>query len=210
MPLRNRVTPMGELVATPERGLVYANRGCLHDEAGRIRRRWATRRWIACRLSFKGWQRGPLMAPGRFTELFFLDEATALAAGHRPCALCRRADYDELVGIWAQVHPGPRGADAMDARLQAERINAATGARRLHRAAFGTLPDGTFVIRDGEPWVLVGRRLLAWGFGGYAEAMARPGPHAAASVLTPPSLVELLRRRAGEPLVPLLHPSALR
>ena len=83
---QNRVTPLGELIADPARGLVYGNRGCLHDADGRIRRRYAGRRWIACRLRFQGWHRGPLMQAGRFTELFFLDEATALAAGHRPCA----------------------------------------------------------------------------------------------------------------------------
>jgi len=94
--LRNRVTPLGELVAAPARGLVYGNRGCLHDASGRIVRGHAVRRWIACRLAFRGWQRGPLMQPGKFTELFFLDDATALAAGHRPCALCRREDYDAL------------------------------------------------------------------------------------------------------------------
>ncbi|HEY6178879.1 MAG TPA: hypothetical protein VIX73_30715, partial [Kofleriaceae bacterium] len=101
MPLRNRVTPLGELIAVPARGLVYGNRGCLHDDRGEIRRRFPTRRWIACRLAFKGWHRKALLQPGRFTELFFLDEVTAFAAGHRPCALCRREDYDrflELVG----------------------------------------------------------------------------------------------------------------
>ena len=96
VPLRNRVTPLGELIATSERGLVYGNRGCLHDAEGEIRRGYATKRWIACRLCFRGRRRSPLMAPGRFTELFFLDEATALAAGHRPCAECRRNDYNRF------------------------------------------------------------------------------------------------------------------
>ena len=89
MTLQNRVTPLGELVADPARGLVYGNRGCLHDAAGRIRRRYQVTRWIACRLEFRDRRRSPLMQPGRYTELFFLDEATALAAGHRPCAECR-------------------------------------------------------------------------------------------------------------------------
>ena len=100
MPLRNRVTPFGELIADPARGLVYGNRGCLHDAEGRIVRHHAVRRWIACRLEFRGWQRGPLLQPGKFTELFFLDEATALAAGHRPCALCRHEDYRRFTGLW--------------------------------------------------------------------------------------------------------------
>ena len=117
MPLQNRVTPLGELIADPARGLVYGNRGCLHDEDGRIRRRFATKRWIACRLRFRGWRRHPLMRPGGFTELFFLDEATALAAGHRPCALCRREDYVRLMAIWSELHPGPVGADPIDERL---------------------------------------------------------------------------------------------
>lgn len=116
MPLQNRVTPQSELIADPARGLVYGNRGCLHDAHGRIRRRAATRRWIACRLEFRGWQRGPLLQPGKFTELFFLDEATAFAAGHRPCALCRRADYVRFLAL-----TGAPGADAIDARLEAER-----------------------------------------------------------------------------------------
>src|ERR671930_1139988 len=117
MPLQNRVTPLGDLVADPARGLVYGNRGCLHDAEGRIRRRYNGKRWIACRLSFRGWHRHPLLQPGKFTELFFLDEATAFAAGHRPCALCRREDYDRFAEIWRDLHPGQIGADAMDAHL---------------------------------------------------------------------------------------------
>jgi hypothetical protein len=112
MPLQNRVTPLGELVADPARGLVYGNRGCLHDETGRIRRRYNGRRWIACRLEFRGWRRRPLMQPGRFTELFFLDEATALAAGHRPCALCRRGDYDHFGEIVSSCYAISREAGA--------------------------------------------------------------------------------------------------
>ena len=149
MPLQNRVTPLGELVAAPERGLVYGNRGCLHDDAGRIRRAYAGRRWIACRLEFRDWLRRPLLQPGKFTELFFLDEATAFAAGHRPCALCRREDYVRFGELWADLHPGEVGADAIDARLHAERLDG-TRARRLHAAALDDLPDGAFVLDDGR------------------------------------------------------------
>ena len=123
MPLQNRVTPFSELVAHPARGLLYGNRGCMHDDAGRIRRRYGTRRWIACRLEFRGWERGPELQPGKFTELFFLDEVTALAAGHRPCALCRRADYVRLGEIWRDLHPGQTGADAIDLQLHRERVD---------------------------------------------------------------------------------------
>jgi hypothetical protein len=195
MPLRNRVTPLGELIADPARGLVYGNRGCLHDARGEIRRAHATRRWIACRLEFKGWHRGPLLQPGRFTELFFLDEATAFAAGHRPCALCRRADYDRFRALL-----GEPGADALDDRLHAERLDGR--ARRLHAAH--DLPDGAFVLRDGKPWLVRGEELLRWTPAGYADRAPRDN---AAPLLTPPSLVAVLRAGwAGA--VPLLHPSA--
>src|SRR5262245_64240364 len=145
MPLRNRVTPTSELVADTARGLVYGNRGCLHDEQGRIRRRYNGKRWIACRLEFRGWRRSPLLQPGRFTELFFLDEATAFAAGHRPCALCRREDYVRFSEIWADLHPGEAGADAMDARLHVERVDPASRSKRHHDAALTDLPPGTLL-----------------------------------------------------------------
>jgi hypothetical protein len=196
--LQNRVTPLGELVADPARGLVYGNRGCLHDARGEIRRPFAVRRWIACRLRFRGWQRAPLLQPGRFTELFFLDEATALAAGHRPCALCRRADYDRCAALL-----GGGGADAIDARLHAERW--AGGARRLHDAELGELPDGAFVLREGAPWLVLGDALLRWSPAGYAERVARPA--GTARLITPPALLDWLRDE-GEPLVPRLHRSA--
>ena len=206
MPLRNRVTPLGELVAEPGRGLVYGNRGCLHDERGRIRRRFNGRRWIACRLRFRGWHREPLLQPGRFTELFFLDEATAFAAGHRPCALCRREDYVRFGEIWRELHPGRIGADAIDARLHAERIEPRTRGHRLHEADPADLPDGAFVLRAGVPFLVLGPELLRWSAAGYVEGLARP-VRSTISLITPPSLVEVLR--AGwQPVVPLFHPSA--
>jgi hypothetical protein len=194
------VTPLGDLIADPARGLVYGNRGCLHDEHGRIRRRFGVKRWIACRLEFRGWHRSPLMQPGRFTELFFLDEATALAAGHRPCALCRRADYDRLTEIWAEIHPGPKGADAIDVQLHGERL----GPRRT--ASLGDLPDGTFVLDADEPWLVLGSQLLRWRPAGYDIRRPRPA-RAHVEVITPPSLGSLLERD-WSPVVPLLHPSA--
>src|SRR3954462_13176295 len=139
MPLRNRVTPLGEPVSHPARGLVYGNRGCLHDDRGEIRRAYTARRWIACRLEFKGWRRGALLQPGRFTELFFLDEATAFAAGHRPCALCRRADYERVRALWSAVHAGERRADAVDLRLHSERLADGGAAQRHHDAALSEL-----------------------------------------------------------------------
>ena len=193
VPLQNRVTPLGDLVAVADRGLVYGNRGCLHDEHGRIRRRYAGKRWIACRLRFRGWHRSPLLQPGKFTELFFLDEATAFAAGHRPCALCRREDYHRFLAI-----SGAEGADEVDARLHSERL--ADRRPTLPDA----LPDGAFVLRDGEPFLVLGDALLRWTAAGYTERVARRGN---TLLVTPPMLVELLR--AGwQGDVPFLHPSA--
>src|SRR5262245_41989563 len=177
MPLRTRVTPLGELNADPARGLVYGNRGCLHDDRGQNRRRFATRRWISCRLSFKGWHRKALLQPGKFTELFFLDEATAFAAGHRPCALCRRDDYNRFLAI-----VGADGADEIDERLHGERLAGDT--RRLSPASFGTLPDGAFVLVDGEPWLVRGTELLRWTPAGYTTRVRGAGRRLDA--LTPP------------------------
>ena len=148
------------------------------------------------------------MQPGRFTELFFLDEATALAAGHRPCALCRRGDYDFLTEVWASLHADQHGADAIDAQLHRERVAPGSGERILHAASFDELPDGTFVLESGKPWLVLGDALLCWTPRGYSDAVRLPR-HTEARVATPPSLVALLRH-AREPLVPLLHPSAIK
>jgi hypothetical protein len=198
MPLQNRVTPLGDLIVDPARGTVYGNRGCLHDAGGRIRRRFATKRWISCRLEFKGWQRSALLQPGKFTELFFLDEATAFAAGHRPCALCRREDYKRFLALIDEP-----GADAADARLHEERL------APYRESALDELPDGAFVLRDAEPWLVRGAELLQWRPAGYATRLPRPR-NEGATVVTPPSLVEVLRSGWAGAAVPLLHRSALR
>jgi hypothetical protein len=200
VPLRNRVTPLGELVADPARGLVYGNRGCLHDDHGAIRRRFATRRWIACRLEFKGWHRSALMQPGKFTELFFLDEATAFAAGHRPCALCRRDDYNRFLEL-----VGATGADEIDERLHEERLDGSS--RRLHRARLMELADGALVLRDGAPWLVLNGALLRWTPGGYTEGATAEDAREVEAI-TPPTLIGALR--AGwSGSVPLIHPSAI-
>jgi hypothetical protein len=199
VPLQNRVTPLGELIAHPARGLVYGNRGCLHDASGRIRRSYAVKRWIACRLEFRGWHRSPLLQPGKFTELFFLDEATAFAAGHRPCALCRRGDYDrfcELLGV--------NGADAIDERLHEERLSGRE--RLLHAAQLSELPDGAFVLHDGEPHLVRGEKLLRWSPAGYSRSVSRTA--SPATLVTPPSLVRVLAAGWESDAVPLFHPSA--
>ena len=192
MTLQNRVTPLGDLIAVPERGLVYGNRGCLHDAERRIRRQFQVKRWIACRLEFRGRYRADPMPPGRYTGLFFLDEATAFAAGHRPCAECRREDYNRFMEI-----VGERRADDLDQRLQAERL----GPRREE----SNLPDGAFVLADDEPWLVLGDVLLRWTPGGYTEQRARPRR---ATAITPRTTLDVLR--AGwNGAVPFLHVSAV-
>ena len=146
-----------------------------------------------------------MMQPGRFTELFILDEATAFAAGHRPCALCRREDYGRFVEIWRDLHPGPSGADRVDARLHAERIDPTTRTQRHHEERFASLPEGAMVIVDGVAFLVAGNSLQRWT---PADTTARTRNLAPESPrwMTPPSLVEVLRR-GWDPAVPLLHPS---
>lgn len=146
------------------------------------------------------------MAPGRYTELFFLDEATALAAGHRPCAECRRADYNRLIDAWSEIHGGRPHADAIDAQLHSERLEAISGTRRFQDMPYPGLPDGVFVLRDQEPFLVHGRDLLPWSPAGYGPSQPRP-LRGEATVVTPASLVAILRL-GWAPLVPLLHPSA--
>jgi hypothetical protein len=145
------------------------------------------------------------MAPGRYTELFFLDEATALAAGHRPCAECRRSDYNEFGALWSDLHPGQVGAEAIDAQLHGERLDRRRPGRRLHEARYAELPDGTFVLEVDGPHLVLARRLLSWSADGYGAARRRPR-NGRAAVITPPSLVGILRS-GWSPSVPLLHPS---
>ena len=144
------------------------------------------------------------------TELFFLDEVTAFAAGHRPCALCRREDYVRLVELWRELHPDRTGADAIDAQLHVERLDTAVGTQRHHEAPLDELPDGAFVLRDGEPHLLLAAELLRWAPGGYEDRTPRPIGERV-TVVTPPSLVALLRPGWRPPRCPRLgdpRPSA--
>jgi hypothetical protein len=210
VPLQNRVTPYGAIIATPARGTLLGNRGCLHDGAGRIRRPYQCRRWISCVLAFKG-RRRTLMAPGRYTELFFLDEAVALAAGHRPCAECRRARYLEFREHWARANaeliatPRP-AATEIDRILHAERIGA-NRRKVTYPAPPADLPDGTFIAseQDDAAYLVLGGVLLPWSPEGYGPPRALPAD-GLIRVLTPRSIVRAL---AGG-YRPLLHPSATR
>jgi hypothetical protein len=149
MPLQNRVNPWGEIVATPERGLFMGNRGCLHDGQRRVTKAWARTPWVTCALKFKDRHR-TVMSPGQYTELFFLDEATALAAGHRPCATCRRADYDAFKALWLEANPelaarSEGKTTEIDKLLHAERVDAQRN-KRTWSARLGDLPDGCMVV----------------------------------------------------------------
>jgi hypothetical protein len=189
--MRNRVTPTGEIVAIPLRGAWTGNRGRLHN--GReIVRSHASNLWITCALEFRGrWQQQ--WQPHHYTFPYFHDEAVSLAAGHRPCAECRRAAYDAYRGAWgAAMDVEPPSAQQMNRQLHSERIVRGTHRRRLHELTWADLPDGTFVLVEDVPAVVIGDHLTEWTTEGYAAR--RPRPRAgAATVLTPPSTVSALR-----------------
>ncbi|PTW47042.1 hypothetical protein [Rhodovulum kholense] len=196
-PRQTRVTPLGEIVADPARGLFMGNRGCLHDAEGRLgRARWRHKAWICCLLQFRDRHRA-VMTPGRYTELFFLDEAVALAAGHRPCAECRRADFRRFAQAF-----GVGTATALDAALHAARLCPSSRDQRRHTAPAAALPDGTFVLLEGTPHLILGAAALPWQASGYGAARPRPGGEV--TVLTPAPTVAALT--AG--YRPVLHPSA--
>lgn len=184
MPLQNRVLPTGEIVADAARGMFTGNRGCLHDDQRQLgRARWKGRAWIICALEYKGWRR-VVMTPRSWTELFFLDEAVALAAGHRPCALCRRGAYQAF-----QAAFGGAKAGLMDAVLHEARLDG-RGQRR-HRAAMEGLPDGVFVQVGGQPHLVRGAEIWSYVPAGYR----RPFPRfqGEVTVLTPEPTVAALR-----------------
>jgi hypothetical protein len=196
MTYRNRVTPMGEIVPIPLRCAWTGNRGNLHEGTDIVRSH-ASDLWITCALEFRGWH-SELWRPRRFTWLFFLDEAVALAAGHRPCAECRRADYNSYRDAWADALGGPPpSARDMNRTLHGERIERGTHRRRLHAMSWADLPDGTFVRVDEVPAVVVGADVVTWTETGYGGRRTRPRT-GTAEVITPPSSVAVLR--AGYPV----------
>jgi hypothetical protein len=203
MPLQNRVTPFGEIVALEGRGLVMGNRGVLHDDARHIVRQSQVRRWLACRTEFRGRHR-TIMRPHSYTELFFLDEATAFAAGHRPCAECRHADYQRFRTLWAKCHGEPVNADIIDRQLHFDRL-VGRRTKRAYSADLATLPDGAYIAFEDRAWLIWGDFLFAWAASGYGERCKRP-QDLQVEVLTPQSAVAVLA--AG--YTAAVHPSALR
>ena len=196
MPFQNRVTPCGTIIATRHRGTLMGNRGGALHNAGKKQgpARWKSKSWISCRLNFKGIQQ-EVMKPGTYTQLFFLDEAVALAAGHRPCYKCRRERWNAFRRAWGgsptcdfvdNVLHGERleGGDKLKGRPQKERRQA------RHQSEFSDLPDGTFVHCQCAAWVVKGRWMLRYHPSGYDRRVARPT--GIAEVLTPKSIVRVL------------------
>ena len=209
MPRQNRVTPRGVIIAVPDRGMFMGNRGTLHDVNGLLTsQRWTRKAWVTCQLSFKERHR-QVMAPGQYTELFFLDEATALAAGHRPCATCRRDDYHHFKHLWAAANAARVGLvdpviGDIDNTLHQERFISG-GLQDSWRPSLKALPDGVFVVLDDPDtaWLVWGNELMEWSPGGYLNRIKRPTDQTV-TVLTPRSIVAVLA--AG--YVPELHPGA--
>jgi len=201
MPLQNRVTPFGAIVAIAQRGTFIGNRGIIHDPATRtlLGRRWTTKAWLVCRLHYKG-RRREVMSRRSWTELFFLDEAVALAAGHRPCFYCRRQAAEAFRAAWARGRGSALPlAPEMDAVLHAERLE--RGRKRVHAlpGPVDELPDGAMIAADGAAYTIVRGRAFCWTEQGYDAAQEIPRGD---GLLTPPST--LLAMRAG--YRPLLHP----
>jgi hypothetical protein len=203
-PLQNRVLPTGEIVADPARGTLMGNRGCIHHPDRTLGvTRWRSKMWISCVLDWRG-RRRDVMPPGRWTALFFLDEATALAAGHRPCGYCRREDFLAYAEAWRQAAGlGQRlRAGEMDTVLHAERVDSRSRRQRTRPAQAGQLPDGAMIRHDGVIGLVAGGRMLPWSVTGYLAPVRLPS--AAVELLTPPASVAALA--AG--YRPLLHPTA--
>ncbi len=204
MPLQNRVLPTGEIVADPARGLMLGNRGCLHGSGRELEvSRWRLKAWICCVLDWKGVRRDP-MPPGRWTALFFLDEATALAAGHRPCGYCRRRDYVAFAESWQQAQALARRplAPEMDAVLHRERVSRSR--RQVTRVMdAGQLPDGVMIRAAGDIGLLVAGQLRPWSLTGYSAGTGT-GVSGPVEVLTPPAIIAAIT--AG--YQPMVHPTA--
>ena len=205
MPLQNRVLPDGSIVAVPQRGLLMGNRGgVFHDDRQQLRlKHWHSKQWICCLLAFKG-RRRELMQPRRYTELFFLDEVTALAAGHRPCFECRRAAATDFAERWNAIRgvSGRAVAADMDQVLHAERVGA-NGAKRVHAMPASRLIDHVIVRSEGGFARVAGRKLQVWSMDGYG-ATSPLDLHRTYEVLTPPSTLAVL----GAGYRPVLHTSA--
>ncbi|HEX3832042.1 MAG TPA: hypothetical protein VHW04_08735 [Solirubrobacteraceae bacterium] len=197
-PRRNRVTPTGDIEALALRCAWTGNRGILHSGSGEIVRLHAHPHWLTCTLQYKGLRREQWL-PHRLTWLFFHDEAVSLAAGHRPCALCRRDGYNAYRAAWAEgLGEPPPSAEALDRQLHAERLVRGTRRRRIHSVAWQELPAGAFVLTgEGAPAIVLDECLVTWTHLGYGQRLPRP-VRGSAPTLTPPASLAVLR--AGYPV----------
>ena len=208
MPRRNRVDPFGDLHAVAARGLFTGNRGCLVDDDRRLARHHRGRLWIVCTTTYRDW-RSPLDQPRRWTPVFFLDDAVGLAAGHRPCGLCRRGAYLSYQAAVSRGlrRDGPVPATELNRMLAAERLRPGRGPERaedriLWPARIDQLPEGTVIVQSGRPMLLQGRHVLTFDFAGWGDPQPRP-KEKTVQVLTPPTSVLALRNG----FVPVLHAS---
>jgi hypothetical protein len=193
MPLQNRVDPWGNILATPARGTLLGNRGILHNSKKQIIKNYQHQGWVTCKLKFKGRKR-KLMSPHNFTELFFLDEATAFAAGHRPCCECRRERYNEFKDYWVKANlkmqPSEVKAAVINKLLHNDRIN--KGAKATYKAKTRDLPDGTIFSSNNQAYLIFGGTVHLWSFGGYTSQDNTNLPDEV-DVLTPKTIVNAFR-----------------
>ncbi len=203
MPLQNRVQPTGEIIADPARGTFTGNRGIIHRDDRRLgTSRWSHHAWICCVLEWQGRKR-PVMSGRNWTELFFLDEAVAMAAGHRPCGYCRRKDYARFGEAWQVATGQPASAKEMDRKLHAARIIRGTRQQRRYEAPIDRLPSGAMIMHDGDPCLVSSDALHPYQRHSYGAAIKRPRS-SLVTVLTPEPMIDVLR--AG--FAPHIHPSA--
>jgi hypothetical protein len=207
--LQNRVDPWGSLCAVPSRGTLMGNRGILHDDGNKIIKPWAHKAWVTCLLEFKGIKRSRPFSPGTYSELFFLDEATAFAAGHRPCASCQRARHLEFKDAWVRANlpeklPASIDMKKVDKVIHAERAIPG-GGKWTYDAQLVELPYGAIFEHEDVAYLVTSKGYLPWSFEGYGAQRSIDAP-TLVKVLTPRSIV----RAFDAGLMPIVHQSANR
>ncbi|MDJ0901039.1 MAG: hypothetical protein QNJ55_19735 [Xenococcus sp. MO_188.B8] len=209
MPKQNRVDPFGQIIAVSARGTLMGNRGVLHDSHGSIKKLWRSKSWITCLLNFKG-QKRSIMSPGKYTELFFLDEATSFAAGHRPCSTCRNKNFKQFKSLWLSANNNKLGLTPIsigniDKILHTQRI-LSNGTKKFYEERLNNLPNGTMISLLDEndvAYLLVNNLLLEWSPFGYKKSLSISS-NCLVNVLTPKSIVNTFL----EGYLPDIHCSA--
>lgn len=192
MPLQNRVDPFGDLKSVDEKGALLGNRGILHDDKKHIKKLWAHKNWVTCKLEFKGIKRS-VFSPNHYSELFFLDEATSFSAGHRPCAHCRNDRYNEFKSYWRSMIGGNDvSAPNIDKQLHSDRLDLKKD-KAVFSCALVDVPEGAFISIDGNAYLLWSNALYLWSFNGYTKSSIERDLSTLVDVLTPRSIVELYK-----------------